>query len=76
MNYSHLGGERYIDRHGMVTEPLGKLDTLRDQVLAKLDFQPFLADLVHNVGSRELADHAPVNYLRALLGPIARRPSV
>lgn len=76
MGYAHLGGERYIDRHGMLSEPLGKRDTLRDQVLARLDFLPFLDDLVHNVGSRELADHAPVNYLRALLGPAARTTPV
>ena len=69
LGYAHLGGERYIDRHGMLSDPLGKLETLRDQVLAKLDYLPFLADLVDNVGSRELADHAPANYLRALLGP-------
>ena len=71
LGYSHLGGERYIDRHGKLSDPLGKLEALRDQVLAELDYLPFLADLVDNVGSRELADHAPANYLRALLDPAA-----
>jgi hypothetical protein len=69
LGYRHLAGERYIDRRGVVRpSPPGWLERTRDQLAADADFVLRCAGRPGNVPLRELADHAPINYVSAVLG--------
>jgi len=64
--YKHLAGQHYIDPRGVVrvtedTPPLA------DLIKANQDYLPF-ALRRDNVPLRNLADHAPINYVGAVLG--------
>lgn len=68
VGYKHLDGERYIDRTGRVlASPPGFLDRELDQAEAALDYLRRYVRL-GNAPTRGFADHAPVNYLSAILG--------
>jgi hypothetical protein len=69
LGYAHLAGLRYIDRNGAVAavEPT-KAQIEADRAAARLDYLHCLVDVWHNVPARDLADHAPINYVGALLG--------
>ena len=67
--YRHLAGERYIDRRGMVRPaPPGWAERTRDQIAADWDYARRCTGRPRNVPVRELADHAPINYVSAVLG--------
>lgn len=66
--YQHLHGMHYLDRHGALIPAPSNLDILQDQTIAKADYLLTHAWHTKNVGFRSLADHAPVNYVHALLG--------
>jgi hypothetical protein len=68
LGYVHLPDLHYIDSSGTVyATPPTPAEQLRDQVRARLDY-PFRYGGSGNVASRSFADHAPINYVSALLG--------
>ena len=64
--YSHVPGLRAIDHRGVV-QPGGLDDPLADRVAAAAAYIPHALD-PRNCVIRDLADHAPINYVSALLG--------
>jgi len=63
-HYTHVGNLRYIDRNGVVARAPDDSVVVADQIRARLDYG--LTGLAAGaVPSRDLADHAPVNYARA-----------
>ena len=69
IGYRHLQGMRYIDRNGTVTaSPPPKAEIDADRAAARRDYLHCAVDIWHNVPARDLADHAPINYVGALLG--------
>ncbi len=67
VGYVHLGNEVYIDRRGRTRPaPPDLLTRSWDGVLARRDFRRCLGP--GNVLDRSFADHAPINYVSALLG--------
>jgi len=65
--FVHLDGERYIDRLGNVRAASpGRMARIADQLRANWDYRRCLGP--GNVPLRELADHAPINYVSATLG--------
>ena len=57
-----------VDRHGALIAAPSSLDILQDQTIAKAEYLFEYAWHSENVGFRSLADHAPVNYVHAVLG--------
>jgi pimeloyl-ACP methyl ester carboxylesterase len=69
LGYSHLPDMRYIDRGGAVrATPPSKPEIDADRATARRDYLHCAIDVWHNVPARDLADHAPINYVGALLG--------
>lgn len=69
LGYGHLGTELYIDRTGRVLPaPPGRWQRLRDKWAARRDYLARCAGRPGNVPLRALADHAPINYVSAVLG--------
>ncbi len=66
--YEHVHGMHYLDRHGALIAAPSSLDILQDQTIAKAEYLFEYAWHSENVGFRSLADHAPVNYVHAVLG--------
>jgi Lipase (class 3) len=70
LGYAHAGQTHYIDRHGMLIN--GEANTLsqeRDSTLAREEWLtgfPPAPPGKSRMLLRDLADHAPINYLRAL----------
>lgn len=68
VGYKHLTGERYIDRLARIADqPPGRLDRAGDQIAASAEYLVRCAR-PGNAPLRNLADHAPINYVSALLG--------
>lgn len=66
MGYIHVAAPRYIDRDGLITvDPPDSL-TESDRVAAEIDYLLRYAWKIGDVGVRDLADHAPVNYVWAV----------
>jgi pimeloyl-ACP methyl ester carboxylesterase len=68
LEYVHLGQMRYIDRDGGLQ--IGEVDPAyvsADRKAARIHYFTHYAFVSGNVGVRDLADHAPANYVRALL---------
>ena len=70
LGYAHVADELYIDRFGTVHEAaLSPAAIAEDRRLAR---RSYVADhawkIWRNVAVRDLADHAPVNYISAVLG--------
>ncbi|HEX6742050.1 MAG TPA: lipase family protein, partial [Sphingomicrobium sp.] len=75
LGYVHVGPERYIDCFGTVQEkPPSPEAIAEDRRFARGSYAVKHAWKVwRNVLIRDLADHAPVNYVSAVLGRRARR---
>jgi pimeloyl-ACP methyl ester carboxylesterase len=68
IDHRHLDGERYIDRHGRVlARPPSFLARTREQLQARSEYLVRFHDLRYAPG-RDFADHAPINYVSAVLG--------
>jgi pimeloyl-ACP methyl ester carboxylesterase len=68
LGYAHLGRMRYIDRNGVLHgEQLDPAYVSSDRDAARLHYFTHYAFVSGNVAVRDLADHAPANYIRALL---------
>jgi hypothetical protein len=70
IGYAHLAGERYIDHSGLVhPEPPTAEALAEDRRAGRMIYASRYAWKVwRNVLVRELADHAPVNYVSAVTG--------
>ena len=70
LGYSHGGQELHIDRFGTVHDaPLPPAAIADDRRRARRSYLANHAWKVwRNVAVRDLADHAPVNYISAVLG--------
>lgn len=69
LGYVHAGEGLYIDRFGRVQAGLSDAGIGEDRRLARRSYAMKHAWKVwHNVLARDLADHAPVNYVSAVLG--------
>ncbi|MDB5679309.1 lipase family protein [Sphingomonas bacterium] len=65
--YQHLEGLHFIDPDGIVRFP-GAGPTEADVAQAIADYAPCRRDPLKNALSRRFADHAPINYVGAVLG--------
>jgi hypothetical protein len=66
MGYEHVGEPFYIDRNRHLTfNPSGGFIS-EDRVLAEESYLVNYAWKIGNVGVRDLADHAPINYVTSL----------
>jgi lipase (class 3)/patatin-like phospholipase len=70
-DYAHLGTLYYIDRNG-ATSRAGGDERTRDQQIARDEFWQGRRDT--SVALRDLADHAPINYVSALAGRLPTVP--
>ena len=68
LGYVHVGEPRYIDRNGVLLDDPTDEDIARDQSAARSDYLLHQALGVGNVPVRDGADHAPINYVSAILG--------
>lgn len=66
--FVHVGERRYIDRNGVeLADPSSEV-IADDRQHARRDYLIKYAWRIGNVALRDLADHAPVNYVSAILG--------
>lgn len=70
IGYRHVAGERYIDRLGIVHPSRPDASAVADDQSAarKAYLKKHAWKVWRNVLFRELADHAPINYVSAVLG--------
>jgi hypothetical protein len=66
--YAHVGALHYCDRHGRLLAAPGDAAIAADRRAGAFDYLARHAWRPGNVVLRGLADHAPVNYVSALLG--------
>jgi len=66
LGYEHLGNPLYIDADGKVTENPSDDHVSADRLRARADYLIQYAWKSGNVGVRDLADHAPINYVTAI----------
>jgi hypothetical protein len=68
LGYAHLGQMRYIDRDGGLHHgPVDQAWVSADRAAARLHYFTHYTFVSGNVAVRDLADHAPANYIRALM---------
>jgi hypothetical protein len=65
--YADAGSMRYIDRSGNVHDTLDPEHAATDRSSARKEYLAKYATRPGNVLIRELADHAPINYVRAVM---------
>jgi hypothetical protein len=65
--YADAGSMRYIDRSGAVCATSNAAHIAADRANARREYLAKYATRPGNVLVRELADHAPINYVRALM---------
>lgn len=63
--YTHVGSKMYVDRNGAIAVGPLPQDVLEDQARARSEYILEHAWKAGSVAVRDLADHAPVNYIRA-----------
>lgn len=66
LGYAHLERLLYIDRNRSVTENPGDDFIFADRLRARIEYLVQYAWKSGNVGARDLADHAPINYVTAI----------
>jgi hypothetical protein len=66
LGYAHLGDPYYIDRNRNITKNPGDDFISEDRLRARTDYLLQYAWKSGNVGVRDLADHAPINYVTAI----------
>ena len=64
--YAHYGQLNYIDRSGNVSTTKSQVEMEEDQFAARKEYLLEHAWRLGNVLTRDLADHAPINYVSAL----------
>jgi hypothetical protein len=66
INYAHYGPPSYIDRNRGIAENPADSEMEKDRVVASSEYVVQYAWRNGNVAVRELADHAPINYVTAV----------
>ena len=66
--YCDHGRMRYVDRTGAIRDTASNADVSADRDRARIEYFTRYATGRGNVVVRDLADHAAINYVRALLG--------
>lgn len=66
LGYAHLGDLLYIDRHRKVSNAPSEDTVSKDRLIARVEYLVRYAWKSGNVGVRDLADHAPTNYVTAI----------
>lgn len=66
LGYAHLGNMLYIDRHRKVVSAPSDDAVSKDRLIARVEYLVRYAWKAGNVGVRDLADHAPTNYVTAI----------
>jgi hypothetical protein len=66
LGYAHLGNMLYIDRHRKVVNAPSDSTVSTDHVIARAEYLVRYTWKAGNVGVRDLADHAPINYVTAI----------
>jgi pimeloyl-ACP methyl ester carboxylesterase len=72
LGFAHAGGLRYIDRAGQLAAAPSSGFIAGDQLRARAEYLRKYAFRNGSVPARELADHAPANYLRAYYERVPR----
>lgn len=67
LGYTHAGTLAYIDRKGKLQASIKAAAMLEDYARAQAEFLPY-ALVRGTVYSRDLADHAPINYVSGVMG--------
>jgi len=65
--YEHAGPMAYIDRRGALRPGASATDVESDRAAARREYLLTMAWIDGNVAVRDLADHAPINYVRAFM---------
>jgi hypothetical protein len=63
--YADSGPKRYIDREGIVRDTISEPEATSDRENARVQYFLKYTGARSNVVVRDLADHAPINYVRA-----------
>ena len=71
-DYCHVGTLCYLDRMGAASSASRDEERAFDQQTARSEYRESKGD--HSVALRDLADHAPINYVSALAGRLASPP--
>ena len=66
LGYAHLGDMLYIDRHRKVSSGPSEDTVSKDRLIARVEYLVRYAWRLGDVGVRDLADHAPINYVTAI----------
>lgn len=66
LGYAHLGDMLYIDRHRKVSNAPSEDVISKDRLIARAEYFVKYAWRLGDVGVRDLADHAPINYVTAI----------
>lgn len=66
LDYRHVGPPHYIDRDGNISIDPSKVSIDEDRIAAEIIYTENCAWKPGNVGVRDLADHAPINYVWAV----------
>lgn len=68
LGYAHADSLRYIDREGHLHKSIGEDEIAQDRQTASLDYLYKYTFLNGTAPVRELADHAPINYVSGVAG--------
>jgi len=68
LGYEHVAPKHYVDRNGKIHFKPGAQEVKADQQKAREDYLRKHAFIVGNAPLRDIADHAPINYISALTG--------
>lgn len=66
MGYRHVGQQSYIDCHGVINNSLTSIEIDAERISARWEYAQKYPSGPDIVALRDLADHAPINYARAL----------
>jgi pimeloyl-ACP methyl ester carboxylesterase len=72
LKYAHYGVPYYIDRHRLITENPDDAFIDKDRLAAEEEYLLEYAWRVGNVGVRDLADHATINYVTAVAADVSQ----
>jgi len=72
INYAHFGAPYYIDRLGRITENPDDAFVRKDRLAGAAEYLLEYAWRIGNVGLRELADHATINYVTAVAADVSQ----
>ena len=68
LGYQHVGTERYINRSGTLRLTMDAVQKFEDAAIARVEYIASSAWRPGSVAVRDLADHAPINYVSGVMG--------